>query len=225
MKFKTAIALFTFAFSFCGPFASAHGEENNHEGYSTAKRGSAPVQKSRSKKGAHADHSPKHGGQFFMAPNKFHHLEGVLPAANEFRVYFYDDHTKPISASPFKDGAKIAVQKVGPDGRETGPIVDLPVAADPSSSFLSAKVPSELSLPLYFTTWLSFPHQKEPDLFNFTFDKISVPASHALSESSTDMKKSRMKKMALYQCPMQDSEPKDKPGKCPKCGMNLEPEK
>lgn len=45
----------------------------------------------------HMDHTPKHGGSFFMAPGNFYHLEGTYPAAGEFRVYIYDDHTKPIT--------------------------------------------------------------------------------------------------------------------------------
>lgn len=171
---------------------------------------------------AHADHNPKHGGQFFMAPNKFHHLEGVLPSTNEFRVYFYDDHTKPISAKPFQGGAKIGVQKIGPDGREGGSIVDLPVNVDAAGSFLTASIPDGLALPLYFTTYLTFPNQKEPDLFNFTFDKISVPSTYKNLKATSGVKKLGSVKMTMYECPMKCAAPQDKPGRCPKCGMNME---
>ena len=43
----------------------------------------------RSPQDAHRDHSTKHGGVLFMAPNGWHHLEGALPSRHEFRLYLY----------------------------------------------------------------------------------------------------------------------------------------
>jgi hypothetical protein len=97
-----------------------------------------------------------------------------------------------------------------------GTPLQLAVTADPTGAFLRADIPSEMKLPLYFTTWLMFPNQKEPELFNFNFDKVSVSAQSGQSNAP---------KMTMYQCPMKDSEPQDKPGKCSKCGMKLEPVK
>ncbi len=62
---------------------------------------------------AHMDHTPKHGGVFFMAPNKIHHIEGVYSKECGFQLYIYNEFTQPISVVGFQAYIKFIQEKDG----------------------------------------------------------------------------------------------------------------
>ena len=79
----------------------------------------------------HGDHNPRHGGLLFMAPDGFHHLEGALGPDGLFRLYLYDDFTRPLLASAFRarvDGRELQAS-------ENGAFRTLATADGPSDTF------------------------------------------------------------------------------------------
>lgn len=122
---------------------------------------------------AHGDHSAKHGGVFFMASNGFHHLEGTYPEAGLFRLYLYDDHTRPIDAQGVTGSVHV-------DGRPEEESV--PLAYDAASKALEARLDPPPPLPLSLAVLVNLTHPSTgataESLFNFDFAAVGdVPVS------------------------------------------------
>ena len=49
--------------------------------------------------GAHMDHTAQHGGTVFMAPDGFHHIEGVYPEPGVFRIYATDNYRAEVDVT------------------------------------------------------------------------------------------------------------------------------
>ena len=115
----------------------------------------------------HGDHSPRHGGLFFMAPNRWHHVEGTLPADDTFRLYLYDNFTRPISTEGVS--GFVQVGQVSDDGdvvlaekrHVLHPVKGTNYFEVASSEF---RLPLDLALSLDLSGGKS-----EPDRFDFTF--------------------------------------------------------
>ena len=110
---------------------------------------------------AHGDHNPKHGGILFMAPNGFHHIEGTLDEAGEFRLYVYNDFTKPIDATGF-------------DAR----VGDQELLSVSDSAILSANIGRPDSYPAELVVHVRFPDSHEDEArFDFIFAGETVGAA------------------------------------------------
>jgi len=115
---------------------------------------------------SHQDHSAKHGGTFFMAADKKHHLEGTISKTKEFRIYFYDEFTKPLPAEKYS--AKGTAWTGGKDA-ETA-LKMTPVA---SKDYLTAQVDASVSFPVRVKVFIDFKNGMDPQVFDFDFAEPS----------------------------------------------------
>jgi heavy metal-binding protein len=110
----------------------------------------------------HGDHNPKHGGLFFMAPNNWH-IEVTHPAVSTFRLYVYDDYSRPFVPNGFSGRI---VSRTDPSGQIAALAVPFTRAA--GRPFLDARVPG-LALPATIAVKARF-QATEPDYrFDFPF--------------------------------------------------------
>src|SRR4051812_12047764 len=68
---------------------------------------------------AHGNHNPQHGGLFFMASDNTHHLEGAYLSNGAFRMYFYDEFTKPQTLAVMRNYKATLMVKDPNTGKET----------------------------------------------------------------------------------------------------------
>jgi uncharacterized protein YceK len=145
------------------------------------KKGACPVckmQMAETKHGEleHADHEAKHGGIFFMAADNWHHLEGVMASPTEFRLYLYDNFTKPITVEKYKATADVV--PLDAKGDEIGKPAKLTLQPANKNEYLAAAIPAEMKFPLALTVRVTLKEGERPALFNFTFDKVSTSGDH-----------------------------------------------
>jgi hypothetical protein len=110
----------------------------------------------------HGDHNPKHGGQFIMAPNNWH-VEVTHPSTGLFRLYVYDDYSRPFVPSGF---AGRIISKLDAQGRT----VDLavPFRRTPAGPVLEARV-ADLALPATIAIKVRFQASEQEYRFDFPF--------------------------------------------------------
>ena len=119
---------------------------------------------------AHMDHKAKHGGTFFMCLDNNHHLEGVLLPPGTFRLYLYDDHTKPLKAEQVKQAS--GTIQVG--GSDDAPKIAL--GPGKKKETMEVALGAEVKFPVAITMLLHLPGMApdaKPELFNFTFTQFT----------------------------------------------------
>ena len=125
----------------------------------------SPMQKKYASR-AHGNHNPQHGGLFFMASDNTHHLEGVYQSNGTFRMYFYDEFTKPQKLADMRGIAATLFVKDSRTGRDgTYSLVR-------SGRYLQAAV-GKLPLPAEMYANVKFTPNGKDNRFDFTFPAYS----------------------------------------------------
>jgi len=116
----------------------------------------------------HMDHTPKNGGwQIFMAPNLYHHLEGTVHEAGEFKLYIYDDWKEDLDARSVS-GNMYTLETDEATGKVTAIEHPLYVKKE-GNTWLTADVPMEFPYSFYVRVWLSGKEEQ----FNFEFEELT----------------------------------------------------
>jgi hypothetical protein len=130
---------------------------------------------------AHGDHNPRHGGSFFMAEDKWHHLEGTYPSSGLFRAFFYDNFTKPLSPKEFS--GSIVVDDNGKDG------ASFPLTVARNGQTLEARIKGAAEVskesPLKVAAKVKFDAKTAEQRFDFTFTEFSKEPPAAPTATTT----------------------------------------
>src|SRR6185436_11478443 len=134
----------------------------------------------------HGNHNPQHGGQFFMAPDTWHHLEGTLPRDRLFRLHLYDDYARvlPPAALTAMNARVITRQRFDAATRTT--IEDEAFTLKPSKDGRSLEAAiSRPTMPAAMSVKVRFKPDTPEYRFDFTFRELTrEPAGATLVASS-----------------------------------------
>src|SRR5262245_29022226 len=122
----------------------------------------------------HGNHNPQHGGQFFMAPDNWHHLEGAYPTQRVFRLYLYDDYGRPLAADKIRavQARVVTKENFDPATRQTTDISAFALKAVRNRPYLEARVDTP-ALPAEMTAKVRFANDQPEYRFDFTFEKLT----------------------------------------------------
>ena len=127
---------------------------------------------------AHGNHNPQHGGQFFMASDYWHHVEGVYPSPGVFRLYLFDDYTKPLAAEKITaiTARIVTKEETNPQTFVTREVTAVPLTPSADGPYLEAAIES-VPLPAELVVQATFTAGGKEQRFDFTFNAHSVASA------------------------------------------------
>jgi len=131
--------------------------------------------------GAHMDHTAQHGGTVFMAPDGFHHIEGVYPEPGVFRIYATDNYRAGVDVTDWT-GRAVTEEEYDETTDEFVEVAAIDLRPSPDGAYLEARVPdyggtAEVIAKVVFQE--GFPAER----FDFIFASVSSVDADA-SEAS-----------------------------------------
>jgi len=129
----------------------------------------------------HGNHNPQHGGQFFMAPDSWHHLEGAYPRERVFRVYVYDDFARTLAAQRMSEvhGRVVTREAYNPTTRTTTELETFPLKLARGGTYLEARIDTH-ALPAEVTAKMQFAKGGPEYRFDFTFTEVTKDPADAV---------------------------------------------
>ena len=137
---------------------------------------------------AHGNHNPQHGGQFFMAPDNWHHLEGTYPRAGVVRIYLYDDYTRPLAVTQARTvkGRIVTKETFDTATRTTKETAAFPLTLAPDGRYLEAKVNTR-NVPAQLIAKVKLKDDGPEYRFDFTFPAFSKDFRPPAAAATTTM--------------------------------------
>ena len=122
----------------------------------------------------HGNHNPQHGGQFFMAADNWHHVEGTYPRAGVFRLYVYDDYARPLAPAVLRRVAARVVTNERYDAktRTSTDVAAFPLRPSRDGAYLEARVTS-VTFPAAMTAKIKLKPDAPEYRFDFTFATVT----------------------------------------------------
>ena len=135
--------------------------------------------------GAHMDHSPRHGGRVFMAPDSFHHIEGTYPEPGVFRLYATDNYREPVDVTMWM-GRVVLEEDYDPATDEFIEVEAAYLLPSPDGAYLEAEV-GDRPLPTDFIAKIRMVEDYPEDRFDFIFTELTSDAPVLTVPAPTDI--------------------------------------